>query len=312
MRSRRRALLDRISALSPQDFEHLTYDLLVLKGMTNVSWRTPGADGGRDLEGESLYVDLSEELRLERWYVECKRYSSAVDWPTVFGKLAYAENAAVDFLLLCTTSTLSPACKNEIARREGRRLYPKIRAWEGPQLERLVAREPILLAKYSLVDIAPLDTAALPLLRMASKAAYAAYGAAAIAGACHPGLEFSTALLELATSLLDNGLSWRTGRRFLPARDLYSWVHATDGDKAPKDFDSNGVRALLAAARFLSRGREQISVAFRDDRDGVIAVIRPYPSSRGASEIAKTVALLANVDYQLTNSELIIKNRTAP
>lgn len=273
--------------------------------MSNVSWRTPGADGGRDLEGQHLHVDLSGEIRLESWYVECKRYSSSLDWPTVFGKLAYAENAGADFLLLCTNSTLSPACKNEVSRRESRRLTPKIRAWEGPQLERLIARESILLAKYNLSEGASLETSALPLLRLAAKSSDAAYGAAVLAGICHPALEFSAALLELATALLDNGIRSGAGRRFLPARDLYSWAHTTDRDGSPKDFDSYGVRALLAAARFLSRGKEPVEIQFQTSNRGFLMIIKPYPATPVGIEIATTIALLSDLEINMTHSNTL-------
>jgi hypothetical protein len=35
--------------LTPTEFENLVFDLLISRGMVNVAWRTPGADGGRDI-----------------------------------------------------------------------------------------------------------------------------------------------------------------------------------------------------------------------------------------------------------------------
>src|SRR6185503_13599865 len=98
-----RRLIAQLRALTPTEFENLSYDLLVLSGLRNATWRTPGPDAGRDIEGEYLTVDLSETLSLERWYVECKHYTSAIDWPTIFAKIAYAQNHRADFLLLVTT-----------------------------------------------------------------------------------------------------------------------------------------------------------------------------------------------------------------
>lgn len=49
-------LLDGMKTLSPTAFEHLIFDLMILTGLRNVVWRSPGADGGRDIEGDFLTV----------------------------------------------------------------------------------------------------------------------------------------------------------------------------------------------------------------------------------------------------------------
>lgn len=59
-----------ISDLSPTEFENLIYDLMVAKGMVNVVWRTPGADGGRDIEADSIHRDISDALGFSKWYIE--------------------------------------------------------------------------------------------------------------------------------------------------------------------------------------------------------------------------------------------------
>src|SRR5262249_14622123 len=117
-RSQSIPLLTRLKRLSPQTFEHLIYDLLVRRGFVNVTWRTPGADGGRDLDADASVMDLRGSVRLDRWYVECKRY--AVDWPTLREKIAFAENQDADYLLMCTTSacwlsTSQPLCPRQAA-----------------------------------------------------------------------------------------------------------------------------------------------------------------------------------------------------
>lgn len=302
-------LLQRITNLDPIDFEYLTYDLLTLKGLRNISWRTPGADGGRDLEGAHLHVDLSGDTRLEKWFIECKRYSSAVDWPTVYEKLAYAENAGADCFLLCTTSTTSPACKNEIARWESRRSAPRFRAWEGPRLERLVAREPILLTKYNLSTDLNTEASTLPLLRLAAKSSHAAHGAAVLAGNCHPALELSAALLELATALLDTGFRDGASRRFLPERDLYLWATAAGSGLSNCGFDAYAVRALLAAARFMAGASQKVEVSI-DKQAPQLLTITPFSQTQVGLEIASTVALLTNLEICTSNNgSLQLRNR---
>src|SRR5688500_18811623 len=123
-------LLDDLKALDPTIFEHLVYDLLVLSGLRNATWRTPGADGGRDIEGTAIHADLSASVTHQKWYVECKRYEASVDWPTIYGEIAYADNHGADFLLICTTSSLSPRCKEEIQRRDALRQRLQVRYWD--------------------------------------------------------------------------------------------------------------------------------------------------------------------------------------
>jgi hypothetical protein len=94
--------------LSPYQFENLTYDLLQAAGLKRLVWRTPGSDGGRDIEGLYTAIDFSSYHYTQKWYIECKRYSSSIDWPTVWNKIAYADARKVDFLLLVTNSNPSP------------------------------------------------------------------------------------------------------------------------------------------------------------------------------------------------------------
>lgn len=170
-----------LKALSPTEFENLTYDLMVATGLRNVTWRTPGADGGRDIEGEHFVMDLSGEATVDKWYVECKRYETSLNWPLVREKVAYAENHLADYLLISTTSDISPKCRDEIATWNIRRPRPRIRVWSGEQLATRIATHPPLLVKYGLTaDPTSTKLAILPLALMALKALHAAYGAASI------------------------------------------------------------------------------------------------------------------------------------
>src|SRR5258706_15282013 len=107
------ALNDQLGSLHERDFENLVFDLAIAAGLRNATWRTPGSDEGRDIEGELTTVDFSGHTSVQKWYIECKRYSSSVDWPTVWEKIAYADAHAADYLLVVTTSHLSPQCKNQ-------------------------------------------------------------------------------------------------------------------------------------------------------------------------------------------------------
>jgi hypothetical protein len=141
-----------LSDLDPTEFEHLVFDMLSLLGLSNVDWRTPGADGGRDIEGLWTQFDLSGYEQRTKWFVECKRYATAVDWPTVYEKVAYADSHQADVLLMCTSSSFSPAALTRVAEWNDRRRRPTIRLWPQHELHLRLQQHPDLLAKYRLSD----------------------------------------------------------------------------------------------------------------------------------------------------------------
>lgn len=65
--------LKKLRELDDTDFENLVFDLMTAQGMLNVTWRTPGADGGRDIEGTVVHSDFSLTRTEQKWYVECRR-----------------------------------------------------------------------------------------------------------------------------------------------------------------------------------------------------------------------------------------------
>src|ERR1700688_1987008 len=115
------SLVASLKRLAPHEFENLSYDILFLSGVQNLRWRTPSADGGRDLEGDLPVVDFSGETVRQRWYIECKRYSRSLNWPIVYEKLTIAINHTADYLLFITTSNFSPQCRDEVQRHNEKR-----------------------------------------------------------------------------------------------------------------------------------------------------------------------------------------------
>lgn len=142
--------LTHLLALTPKEFENLTFDLLQSAGLRNMVWRTPGADGGRDIEGRYVINDLSGSITVQKWYVECKRYSSPIDWPTLFEKIAYAEVHQADYLLLVTTNNPSPQCETKISEWNAQRGRVQIRVWRGYEIDRLLEGYPVVATKFGL------------------------------------------------------------------------------------------------------------------------------------------------------------------
>src|SRR5215203_1454936 len=131
-------MVARLKQMPPQEFENLTYDVLFLSGMQNLRWRTPSADGGRDLEGEFPVMDFSGENATQRWYIECKRYAASLSWLTVYEKVAVAENHNADYLLFVTTSNFSSPCRDEV-QRHNLKGGVQIRIWPFYRLDQLLA-----------------------------------------------------------------------------------------------------------------------------------------------------------------------------
>ncbi|WP_162337906.1 restriction endonuclease [Pseudoxanthomonas japonensis] len=144
-------MLKSIKAISHTKFENLTYDLMLCLGMRNVIWRSPGPDGGRDIEGIVLREDPTGELFSESWFVECKRYAASISWPIVYEKVAYAESNRADVLLMVTTANITPSCATEISKWNAQRRGLRISRLDGPQLEVKLRSFPLLLAKYQLI-----------------------------------------------------------------------------------------------------------------------------------------------------------------
>lgn len=140
--------------LDEVEFEKLIYDLLHELGYTNVVWRkgTPKKsttpDSGRDIEAQLLREDPDGNKHLERWFVQAKHYSSAVSPSDFKDAITWAEAKRPNVLLL-TVSALSNSSRDFIETYE-RETKPhfRIKAWERPEIERLLARFPSLLSKY--------------------------------------------------------------------------------------------------------------------------------------------------------------------
>jgi hypothetical protein len=305
------SLLKKLKKQSPTEFENLVFDLMVLSGLHNATWRTPGADGGRDIEGEAQASDLSGTVHLQKWYVECKRYEHTLDWPSVFAKIAYADNHGADYLLICTTATLSPRCKEEVARRELRRERPIVRAWDGPILENRVSREPVLLAKYNLEIRGTRPTeSVLPLVKLAVKSVQSAYGAASYRGVTPRELEFAAALVELLSSRLDSiEMGVRiTHHKFIEERDAYEWCKIDDRI----DFsghDAYTIRAMLSAIRFIAKKVDRINVTKHSSKDVLMSTEPPNTLDKVVDTLA-VIVLFSNHEFEILNkSSVILKVR---
>ncbi len=254
-------MLDALKAMDDRVFENLAFDLLALSGVQNLVWRTPGIDGGRDLEGTIQKVDFSGHVTAERWYFECKRYSASVPWPIVHEKVAYAQNADAEYLLFITTSGLSPQCVDEVNVWNTKKRTPLIRQWPGHYLATTLAAQKQLSLKYGLArpdDALPLSTWALSL--EIAKAAQAANSAVAFARNPNGYIELSACLADLMTGRIsDYGLhAHAVYAAFRAEEDAFPWI-VLSPSSGTWPVDRLAFRALLAALHVGNQGTEMLA-----------------------------------------------------
>ena len=185
--------------LSPTQFENLTFDLLQHTGMQNLVWRTPGADGGRDIEAIVISQDASGHSETQRWYVECKRYSDSVDWPIVWKKIAYADSNKADYMLIVTNSNPSPNCETEISKWNADRRSVKIRFWRGYDINKLLDLYPVVAMKYGLRTLAVHPTGFIDICIDLAKIVHSTYSSYIIGNKVQIHIEATGAISELIT-----------------------------------------------------------------------------------------------------------------
>lgn len=148
-------------------------------GLKNAVWRTPGRDGGRDIQGEWYIDDLSGHIGRQVWYVECKKYEYSVSWPTVWEKIAFAESNQADVLLFAVTSSLSPQAVDEVNKWNANRKTPLIRVWNGSDVEKQLRLFPVITIKFGLSANPSIEIggALLPTVNMLLKFSISAHSA---------------------------------------------------------------------------------------------------------------------------------------
>ena len=137
-----------LTQLSAQDFEQLCYELLPRLGFINVKWRAPGADGGRDIDAETFITDPTGYSLLQKWYIECKRYTGSVPREEILPKWHAAFAAGADHLFILTTSQLSNDCLDHLDKLQSTQSRPKVRYWTGLDLELKILGYPDLVERF--------------------------------------------------------------------------------------------------------------------------------------------------------------------
>lgn len=303
-------------ALTPTQFENLAYDLLTWRGLRNAHWRTPGADGGRDIEGHFEVRDLSGTHQTQKWYVDCKRYTKSIDWPTVFEKLSFAINHDADYLLMVCTPTVSPQCRTEINKWNSKRTTTLIRTWEPHYLEQLLIEHPEVAIKHGFRKPYLLDAPGFVEIAIeASKCADAAYSRAVFNGESNiPELELASALstfLAIQMQQPRTTIQAQSYRVFRQPTDSYDWLtFVPSGTTDHIDLDGAALRAILCILRLVFN--EGVSLIFgTTPRECKLqsASTKEIKLSPGIENTIKTLCLLSSIEYQITGTYLALRGQ---
>ena len=306
------ALSSKISTLTSTAFENMVYDVLQNLGFHNLIWRTPGSDGGRDIEGTYLSKDVSGESCSQLWYIECKRYSTSIDWPTVWNKIAYADGRDADFLLIVTNSNPSPQCETEISLWNKRRHKVLVRVWRGYGLEVMLRDHPLVQAKYGLLETKESFQLAFSDLAFEIVGITQSVSVGYSLGMpIDKGLAVAAALSELVSLRMSD---YRSYGKFAQHRDeskieLFDWVDCT---RCSPNMYHVSLRAVLATFRYLTVA-DRVSVDVSDGSIFISAQSGRLPFTPTSQGLLKTVLLWSDAEliaFGQSPSSCILRPRT--
>lgn len=285
----------KITDLSPSELENLSFDLLLRLGLKNLVWRTPGRDGGRDLQGEFFIEDISGFTDRQSWYVDCKRYANSVSWPTVWEKISFAESNSADMLLIVTTSSLSPQAVDEVNKWNEKRNRLAIRFWNSVDLESRLKVYPEISIKYGLSSN-PEESkglAILPLTRILLKFSNSAHSCQVFGyGQKEKKLNVVYSISELIANRLSDFDS--NGRfsvySYRANEDSFDWI---GGDSVIEKYglDKYAFRTLASYIYQTSSG-DRLNISERNNM-AYIEMERPLPVH--AQEDLINISLLSNI-----------------
>lgn len=289
--------------LHETEFENLTYDLVRARGMQNLVWRTPGADGGRDLEGTIDEGDFSGRSVARRWYIECKRYRTSISWPVVWEKISYSDAAHADYLLVVTNSKFSTRCVDEVEKWNAKNRYPQVRLWPRHDVLVRLSQNLDISAKYDLINKATSKFGVMQgLAEHVGKMVIAASSLESTPTAENRYLQSASALSRLMVArtadLVDFGKISIHSASLAPPR--YEWL-----DIEPKvvltDIDGPSLDAAVCLGAVLSRN-QRINLS-QEDKIIKIYSLEPWSNiSRSADKLWNEIATWCNAEIKVGQS----------
>lgn len=238
-----------LTSLNENEFENFTFDLLCELGLKNCIWRTPGSDQGRDIEGEYFFTDVSGYCQNQKWYIECKRYTSSVDWPTVWNKISYAEVHNADVLLFSITSSLSPQAIDQVNKWNESKRRPIIRIWNSSDIYNKLRLFPHIAMKYGFLQAtdANISLSLFPLVQILLKTIYSLSSGIIFCTDITAKAELSHAITDLiAVRINDYKFSKKINiYRYIDEEDRFDWLENSKCIEST-NFDRYAIRAIFS------------------------------------------------------------------
>lgn len=132
--------------ITPKAFENLCYDLLVNYNFHNLIWRDGGSDNGRDIEGNSNYLNPFNSIE-QKWFFECKHYSAGVPPADLNSKITWADAEQPNFLVFFVSSYITTSARTWLEKMTKLKNY-KILLVEGPDLKNRIVQYSDLVERY--------------------------------------------------------------------------------------------------------------------------------------------------------------------
>jgi len=135
--------------LDGKQFEELCYDLLSKMGYHSITWKQGGSDNGRDIE---CYYTMNNPMLgclVDKWFVECKNHTSAINVDDLNSKLAWASAEKPNHLLIIVSSYISKSTYEWLAKMNTSIVY-RIHVIEGKRLKELLLPYDDIVSKYFL------------------------------------------------------------------------------------------------------------------------------------------------------------------
>lgn len=303
----------RLEKLSPTEFENLIFDLTVLRGATNVNWRTPGADGGRDIEASVAYRDFSGAQLTQKWFIECKRYAVAsIDWPTIYQKVAYADSLQAEVLLMCTTSKFSVPAVTQVEAWNSSRRSPVIRLWPRHEIDLQLKSCPDLLVKYGLSSVPTMPGKSIVALALALSKSVSSHYSRLVFGGMETDrmVEAAQALAEFLSQRMEE--LERSGQIQPPSRfSLAASLGAFASSDGFVKIDEAGLRAFVKylaalAPQGIKVNPGSATSCYVSSATAIGPIIRRY------LPVFSAIALWSNFAFVVANKRIEIKQMEGP
>ncbi|GGX94725.1 hypothetical protein GCM10010510_44930 [Streptomyces anandii JCM 4720] len=146
--------------MTDTEFEEFCFELMKELGFVNVDWRkgtglnASPSDSGRDIVAERHVTEVDSAVHVERWFVDCKKYTKGVPPDKISGLLTWAGAERAHVALVIASSFLSNPCKDYLKTYELNNRPPfRVKYWERPQLKKLLEGVPDFVSRY--VDSRP-------------------------------------------------------------------------------------------------------------------------------------------------------------